>query len=117
MIPDLPERNVAVILSIVLHPVVILFVGLRINRILAIVITLIIAFLLVAALVGFFISQGTKFSESFPLLIDKLTQIINEIITCGLLAQAGIIAALYMTGLLLLGIEYAVRKIHCLNYP
>jgi len=71
----------AVILSIILHPVVIFFVGLRINRILAIVITLIIAFLLVAALGGFFISQGTKFSESFPLLIDKLTEIINETIT------------------------------------
>ncbi len=71
----------AVILSIVLHPVVNFFVGLRINRILSIVITLILAFLLVAALGGFFISQGTRFSESFPLLMDKLTEIINETTT------------------------------------
>ena len=68
----------SIILSIILHPIVIFFVRLRLNRVLAIIITLVIAFMVVAALGGFFISQGTRFSESLPLFIDKLTEIINQ---------------------------------------
>lgn len=71
----------AVIFSIVLHPLVIFFVGLRMNRILAISITMVLAFLIIAALAVFFITQGNKFSESMPLFIDKLTEMLNQGLT------------------------------------
>ncbi len=71
----------AVIIAIVLHPVVNFFVRKRINRVIAIVITLLLTFLVIAAFGLLFFSQAGRFSESLPTLVDKLTGIFNQTIT------------------------------------
>jgi predicted PurR-regulated permease PerM len=71
----------AIIIAIVLHPVVNFFVRRRINRVIAIVITLFLTFLVIAAFGLLFFSQASRFSESWPILVDKLTEIFNQTIT------------------------------------
>jgi len=71
----------ALIIAIVLHPVVDLLVRFRINRVLAIVITILLTFIVIAALGGLLFSQASRFSESWPVLVDKFTAIINQTIT------------------------------------
>ena len=71
----------AIIIAIVLHPVVNFFAGKKINRLVAIVITLILTFLIIASLSLLFFSQASRFSESWPFLVDKLTVIFNQSIT------------------------------------
>jgi predicted PurR-regulated permease PerM len=71
----------AVIIAIVLHPVVNFFVRLHINRIVAISISLLITIILIAALGILLYSQASKFSESWPALVDKFTQAFNQSIT------------------------------------
>jgi predicted PurR-regulated permease PerM len=70
----------ATIFAIVLHPVVNLFVRYKINRKIAIGITLIFTFLLIATLGVLLFSQATRFSESWPILVDKFTGILNQTI-------------------------------------
>ena len=71
----------AIIIAIVLHPVVNFFVRIKINRVVAIVITLFLTFLVIAAFGVLFISQASRFSESLPILADKFTAIFNQTIT------------------------------------
>jgi predicted PurR-regulated permease PerM len=71
----------ATIIAIVLHPVVSFFVKRRINRVIAIVITLFLAFSVLAAFGGLLFSQASRFSESWPVLVDKFTSILNQSIT------------------------------------
>jgi predicted PurR-regulated permease PerM len=71
----------ATIVGIVLLPVVNFFVRLRINRIIAIIISLAITFLLIAAICALLFSQASSFSESWPILVDKFTLILNQSIT------------------------------------
>jgi predicted PurR-regulated permease PerM len=71
----------ATIIAIVLHPVVNFFVKRRINRVIAIVITLFLAFSVLAAFGGLLFSQASRFSESWPVLVDKFTSILNQSIT------------------------------------
>ena len=71
----------AIIISIVLHPVVNFFVRRRINRVVAIVITLLLTFAAIAALGGLLFSQAVRFSESWPLLVEKFTGVVNQTIT------------------------------------
>ncbi len=71
----------ATILAILLHPIVNFFVRRRINRLIAIVITLFLAFSVIVAFGAFLFSQASKFSESWPILVDKFTEILNQIIT------------------------------------
>jgi predicted PurR-regulated permease PerM len=68
----------ATILSIVLHPVVNFFVRRKINRVLSIIITLFLAFSLLAAFGGFLFSQASRFSESWPILVDRFTLMLNQ---------------------------------------
>jgi predicted PurR-regulated permease PerM len=70
----------AVIFAIVLHPVVNFFVQKKINRVVGITITILITFLVIAALGALVISQAGRFVESFPLLIDKFTGMIDQAI-------------------------------------
>lgn len=70
----------ATIIAIVLHPVVKLFVRFRINRVLAIILTLFLTFLLIAAFGTLLFSQASRFSESLPKLVDKFTEILNQTI-------------------------------------
>lgn len=68
----------AVILAIVLHPVVKFFVRIKINRIVAISITLILAILALVALGTFLFSQLSRFGESWPKFVEKFTEIYND---------------------------------------
>jgi predicted PurR-regulated permease PerM len=70
----------AVILSIVLHPVVNLLVRIGINRVLAISFTLILTILLIAALGAFLFSQFSRFSESWPAMVDKFDSYFDELV-------------------------------------
>jgi predicted PurR-regulated permease PerM len=71
----------AIIIAILLHPVVNFFVGIRINRVIAIVITLFLTFLIIAAFSALLFSQASRFSESWPILVDKFTETLNQAIT------------------------------------
>jgi len=63
----------AVIIAIVLHPVVLFFVRKKINRVISILITLFISFLILSSLGLLIASQVARFSESWPVLIEKVT--------------------------------------------
>lgn len=71
----------AIIIAIVLHPVVTFFVEKKINRVLAIIITLFLTFLVIAAFGFLFFSQAIRFSESWPILVDKFTDMFNQSVT------------------------------------
>ena len=71
----------AVIFAIVLHPIVTFFVRMRINRIIAIIITIFLTFIVIASIALLIISQVSQFSQSWPILVDKLTAMLNETIT------------------------------------
>ena len=68
----------ALIIAIVLHPVVNFFIKHRINRLVAILITIFLTFLIICALGLLIISQLSKFTESLPVLIDKFTTLLDE---------------------------------------
>jgi predicted PurR-regulated permease PerM len=71
----------ATIIAIVLHPVVNFFIRYRINRVIAIIITLFLTFLVIAAFCALLFSQALRFSESWPVLVDRFTEILNNSIT------------------------------------
>jgi predicted PurR-regulated permease PerM len=71
----------AIILAILLHPVVNFFVQKRINRVVAIVITIFLTILVIAAFGGLLVSQASRFSETWPILVDKFIGILNQTIT------------------------------------
>jgi len=71
----------AIIVSILLHPVVNFFVRKKMNRVIAIFITILLALLVIVALGGLIFSQASRFSESWPALVNKFTLLINESIT------------------------------------
>jgi predicted PurR-regulated permease PerM len=68
----------AVIIAVLLHPVVSFLVRLKINRVLAIGITLLLTFLVFFAFGALVISQANRLSESWPALVEKFTTIINQ---------------------------------------
>jgi predicted PurR-regulated permease PerM len=71
----------AIIIAILLQPVVNFFVRKRINRVVAIIITLLLAFLAIAAFGAFLFSQASRFSDSWPIMVDKFSVILNQAIT------------------------------------
>ena len=71
----------SVIISIILHPVVKFFVRLKTHRVLAIIITLTITFLLLSGLGIFLFSQASRFIEKLPELVTKFSEFINQAIT------------------------------------
>jgi predicted PurR-regulated permease PerM len=70
----------ATILAIVLHPAVNLIIRLKINRVVAIVIVMFLTFLIIAMFGTLLYSQANRFTESLPRLVDKFTEILNQII-------------------------------------
>ena len=68
----------ATIIAIVLHPVVNFMVRIKINRILAIILTMFLTFLVIAAFGAILISQAGKFGESWPVLVQKFTALLNQ---------------------------------------
>jgi predicted PurR-regulated permease PerM len=71
----------ATILAILLQPIVVFFVRLRINRVVAIFFTLALTVIIIIAFGGFMISQAIRFSDSWPALVDKFTGTFNQTIT------------------------------------
>jgi predicted PurR-regulated permease PerM len=71
----------AIIIAIVLHPVVKFLTRIKINRVVAIAITLLLTFLLIFGFINVFIGQASRFSESWPVLVDKFTLILNQSIS------------------------------------
>jgi predicted PurR-regulated permease PerM len=70
----------AVIIAIVLHPVVNFFVRLKMNRIFAITLTVVLAISIGAALCYLLLSQLSQLSESWPILVDRFIDTLNKII-------------------------------------
>jgi len=70
----------ATIIAILLSPLVNFLVRIHINRVIAIAVTLFLTFLVIFAFGSLFFSQAGRFSESVPLLVDKFSAIINQII-------------------------------------
>ncbi len=68
----------ATIIAILLQPVVKFLVKRRFNRILAIIVVMVVAIILVAALLFFIISQAILFAESWPVVVDKATEALNQ---------------------------------------
>jgi predicted PurR-regulated permease PerM len=71
----------SLIFAIVLQPVVNFLVRMRINRIVAIVITLFLTFAIIAGMGALIYSQANLFSESWPVLVEKFTTVLNQSIT------------------------------------
>jgi len=71
----------AIIFAILLHPVVNFFVQLKINRVVAIVLSLVITTLVIVGLVALLFTQASRFSETWPILVEKFTDTLNQIIT------------------------------------
>jgi predicted PurR-regulated permease PerM len=68
----------ATIFAIVLNPVVKFFVRRRLNRVVAIFLTMFLTFIVLAAFCAFMFSQAMRFSESWPVLVDRFTVILND---------------------------------------
>ena len=70
----------ATILAIVLHPVVNFFVEKKVNRVLAIILTMFLTFLVIAAFGTLLISQASRLSDSLPVLADKFSELLKQAI-------------------------------------
>ncbi|MBK6967512.1 MAG: AI-2E family transporter [Bacteroidales bacterium] len=68
----------SIILAILLHPVVNFFVRIGINKIFAIIITLFLTIIVIAAFGALIFSQASRFSETWPVLVDKFTLMLNQ---------------------------------------
>jgi predicted PurR-regulated permease PerM len=71
----------AFIISILLHPVVNFFVRLKINRVIAICITLLLTLLIIAGFIALIYTQAVNFSDSWPIFVKKFTEILNQTIS------------------------------------
>lgn len=69
----------SVMIAVLLHPVVNFFVRLKINRVIAIILTLVLTFIITAALAALIFNQIGQFSETWPLLVEKFTSMLNDI--------------------------------------
>lgn len=69
------------IVAILLHPVVNFFIRLKINRVIAIFITLFLTVLVIAGFIALIYSQAVSFSDSWPVFVDKITVILNDTIS------------------------------------
>ena len=70
----------ATIIAIVLHPAVNLLIRIKIHRVVAIILVLLITFLIIATFGALLFRQGSRFLESWPILANKITVLINQTI-------------------------------------
>jgi predicted PurR-regulated permease PerM len=68
----------ATIIAIMLNPVVDFLVRIKINRVVAIAFVMLLTFIVLFAFVALVISQVSRFSDSWPILVEKFTGIINQ---------------------------------------
>jgi len=70
----------ALLIAILLNPVVNFFIRIHINRVVAIVITLFLSIVILAAIGFLLFAHISRFTESWPLLVDNFTLLLNQII-------------------------------------
>lgn len=68
------------IIAILLHPMVMFFERLKMNRIIAILMSLVISFILIGVFALFMISQMSLFRDSWPIFVERFGTIINDTI-------------------------------------
>jgi predicted PurR-regulated permease PerM len=68
------------IVAILLHPVVNFFVRHKITRVAAILITMLLTVLIIAGFIVLIYSQAVSFSDSWPIFVDKFTDLLNQTI-------------------------------------
>jgi predicted PurR-regulated permease PerM len=68
----------ATIIAIMLNPVVDFFVRIKINRVVAIAFVMLLTFIVLFAFISLVISQVSRFSDSWPILVEKFTGLINQ---------------------------------------
>jgi predicted PurR-regulated permease PerM len=68
------------IIAILLHPVVNFLTRFKINRVVAIVITLLLSVIIIVAFGLFIYNQALNFSDSWPIFVDKFTDLLNQTI-------------------------------------
>jgi len=68
----------AIVIAILLQPMVNFFIHLGINRVVSIVITLVLTMAVLFAFGAFLFSQASLFSESWPILAEKFTTMLNQ---------------------------------------
>ncbi len=71
----------SVIIAIVLLPIVNFIERFKINRVIAITFTIILGYIVIAALGGLIYTQASLFSDSWPILVTKFTTLLNQSIT------------------------------------
>ena len=70
----------SILIAIVLRPLVNFLVRKKIPRLLSIIITMLLAFAVIASLAVLLISQANMFRDALPKLIDKLCDLFNQIV-------------------------------------
>ena len=70
----------SLIFAIVLHPVVNFLIRYNINRVVAIIITLVVTISIISAFGAFLVSQIVMFTDTWPILVEKLASFFNEFI-------------------------------------
>jgi predicted PurR-regulated permease PerM len=68
----------AFVIAILLNPVVSLFIRIKINRVIAIIITLLLTVLIIVAFCILIYTQAKSFSDSWPILVNKFTLLVNQ---------------------------------------
>jgi len=68
----------AIMIAILLNPVILFLCRIKIPRVLAIILSLVVAMLLISAVFYFFVTQISLFSESFPLFKQKFLSLFND---------------------------------------
>jgi len=68
----------SIIMAILLHPVVNFFVRRKINRVVAIIFTLVLTVIILGIFGVFIFSQAMRFGETWPLMVTKFTELFNE---------------------------------------
>ena len=71
----------AMIIAIVIKPIVDFFIRFKINKIVAIFVAIFVVFLIIAAIFLLLFSQLSKFSESWPILVEQSTNMFSQMIT------------------------------------
>lgn len=68
----------AIMIAILLNPVILFLCRIKIPRVLAIILSLVVTMLLITAVFYFFVTQISLFSESFPLFKQKFLSLFND---------------------------------------
>jgi len=68
----------SIILAILLQPVVDFFVRIGLNKIVAIIIAILLSIVVIAAFAALIFSQASRFSETWPAMVEKFSIILNQ---------------------------------------